>query len=250
MKKLLLLFFLGALCLNAQSQARSILGDTYTINNVSPGFIKLPFPEYREANKLSIDFRDFESNNTTKVINDAITDGSRFTTDFQFGKVDKFKKYYRMRYDAFNDQMEIKMDDDKVVLLNKETINEVRLKDGSNYSIYNYQIGNQDITGYLKVVFSGSTTTLLKKEVIKYVFRKRIESGYVGEVPPTYQRASDLYFIAHHNGTIHSFSTKKEFLNLFSTKKKALGNFIKSNHIKFSKDDSLSKLVKYLDSMN
>ncbi len=251
MKKLLFLFCIAAFSLTIQSQTRSTFANKYLgINNIPPPLHVLPSPNYREANKLSIDFRDFDSNNTTKVIDDAITTGSRFITDFQFGNIDGFNKDYRLRYDAFNDQMEIKTAEDKIVILNKETINEVRFDDGSNYTIYNYALGDKNITGYLKVIFRGSKSSLLKKEMIKYVFRKRVESGYVGEVPPAYKKSKDIYFIANHNGTVHSFRTKKDFLNLFPTKTKTLEKFIKSNTIKFSKEDSLTKLVKYLDSLD
>ena len=249
MKKLLLLFVcIACIGFEGQSQNSSSISSLYLGNNA--GFDgRSVLLDYRSFDHHSVDYRDFGTNNTTKIIDDNATAGTRFITDFQSGKVRGFKKEYILRYDAFNDQMEIKKPQNNIKLIDKRTINEVRFEDGSTYKIYSYYIGKKNLTGYLKESFKGAEVTLLKKEVIKYVFEKQAESGYHTTIPAKYQRGKDLYFIADHNGKTRSFRSKKSFLNLFPVKKKELEKFIKSNSIKFSDEVSLTTLVKYLDTI-
>ncbi len=224
MKKLILLIVLTSLSFNAQSQR---------INQVAENFIN--------------DSQNFLTNNTTRGVKDANVTGSRFITDFRFGKVIGYNKNYLLRYDAYNDQMQVKNSEDKIVIINKKTINEVTFIDGSKYKIYNYTLGGVQKIGYLKVLFSGSKSSLLKKEVIKFIPEKKAESSYESDVLATYKKANAIYFISDHNGEINSFSKKKDFLKLFPSKKKAIEKFIKTNKIKFSKEDSLIRLAKHLD---
>jgi len=227
MKKLILLLVLASFSLNGQSQR---------INQVAENFIT--------------DSNSFLTNNTTRGIKDANVTGSRFISDFQFGKVIGYEQNYLMRYDAYNDQMEVKNTEDKIVIINKKTINEVTFNDGSKYKIFNYTIDGVNKTGYLKVIFAGSKSSILKKSVIKFVPEKKAESSYDSDVPAAYKKGGDIFFIADHNGDIRSFTKKKELLKLYPSKKKALDKFMKSNKVKFSDEASLAKLGRHLDSMN
>ncbi len=243
MKKLILLLVLASISLNSQSQKSRFIPQT-------PPPITAGSIDYRNFNFHSIDYRDFELNNTTKVIEDENTLGSRFIDGFQLGKIIGYQKDYLLRYDGFSDQMEIENSEGTIGIINKETINEVNFNNGSTYRIYRYTIGEKNITGYLKVIYSGSELTLLKKEVIKYVFEKRAESSYHSDVPAAYKKADEVYFIAGHNGAINSFSKKREFLRLFPAKREVLEKFIKTNNVKFSKEDLLVKLVQHVNAMN
>ncbi len=227
MKKLIILIALVSFSLNGQSQR---------INQVAENFIN--------------DSQNFVTNNTTRGVKDVNVTGSRFITDFQFGKVIGYNQNYLMRYDAFNDQMEVKNNEDQIVIINKKTINEVTFNDGSKYKIYNYTTEGSSKTGYLKVLYAGKNSSLLKKDVIKYVPEKKAESSYDSDVPAAYKKGSAIYFIADHNGDIRSFTKKKELLKLFPAKKKAIDKFMKANRVKFSDETSLAKLGRHLDTTN
>ncbi len=250
MKKLFLLLAIILFGFSGQSQS-SIGFHNYHIQTNPQSFTSLATVsiDFRAYGFDSIDFTDFGTNNTSKLIDDNLTEGTRFINDFQPGNVIGYAKEYLLRYDAFNDQMEIKNNDGTIVLINKETINGASFKDGTTYTIYNYFLGDKNINGYLKQVIKGSTISLLKKELIKYVFPKKAESGYDNDLPATYKKGRDIYFIADHNGTIHSFTKKKEFLALFPTVKNQLEKYWKSNKIKMSDEASLVKLIQYVDAL-
>ncbi len=196
------------------------------------------------------DSQNFVTNNTTRGIKDVNVTGSRFVSDFQFGKVIGYNQNYLLRYDAYNDQMEVKNTEDKIVIINKKTINEVTFNDGSKYKIFNYTLDGASKIGYLKVIYGGSKSSLLKKEVIKYVPEKKAESTYEDDTPAAYKKSSPVYFIADHDGSIRSFTKKKELLKLFPGEKKSIEKFMKSKKVKFSNEASLASLGRHLDTMN
>ncbi len=204
----------------------------------------------RYAEAFINDSQNFVTNNTARGIKDKNATGSKYVSDFSFGKVIGYNQNYLMRYDAYNDQMEVKNTEDKVVIINKKTINEVTFNNGSKYKIYNYTLDGNSITGYLKVIYDGSKSSLLKKEVIRFIPEKKAESSYDSDVPAAYKKGSDVYFIADHNGAIRSFGKKKELLKLFPAQKKAIDKFIKANNVRFSNEVSLAKLGRHLDEMN
>lgn len=175
--------------------------------------------------------------------------GTPFTTDdFVLGTVIGYKNNYLLRYDAFNDQMQAKDNDDKVVILNKETITEVTFKDGTKYVVFEYTFDGAKKNGYLEVLLSNSSISLFKKEVIKFLPAKKAESGYDKDVPAMYKKARDRYLISNKKGEINSFSKKKDFLNFFPDKKTDIEKFIKSNKIKFTKEKDLIILIKHINS--
>ncbi len=249
MKKLLLLFACILFSFAGESQNSSSIHSLYLGNNAGYDGRSILL-DYRSFDYNSIDYRDFGTNNTTKIIDDNDTNGSRFINNFQYGKVAGFAKKYVLRYDAFNDQMEIKNAENKIYLIDKRTINKVDFENGATYKLYNYYIGKKNFTGYLKVIFKGSEVSLLKKEVIKYVFEKQAESSYHTAVPAKFKRGKDLYFVADHNGTTRSFRSKKDLLKLFPDKKTALEKFLKTNDVKFTNEDSLIALMQHLESLD
>ncbi len=239
MKKLLLCLTCLVFGFNGQSQGTNFQAG-------SPNNFR--FHSFQNTNLLGGTW--IEPATTRKIIDDSNTTGSRFTSDFQPGKVIGYNQEYLLRYDAFNDEMQIEKVDGSIAIIDKKTINQVNLGDGSIYKIFNYDVKKENITGYLKVLFTGEELSLLKKEVIAYEFEKKPESGYHDIVPAAYVKGNEIYFIADHSGEIRSFRNKKDLLNLYPTHKKSLENFMKVNNIRFSKEDSLSKLAQHLDMLN
>lgn len=176
--------------------------------------------------------------------------GSPFTTDdFVLGTIIGYEQNFLLRYDAFNDQMLAKRNDDKIVIVNHKNISEVTFKDGTLYKVFNYMLDGADKNGFLEVLLGDSTIMLLKKEIIKFSPPVKPASGYDKATPATFKKARPQYFITNKEGVVNSFDKKKDFMNHFPEKKNDIEKFIKSNKIKFTKEKDLIKLIKHLNTI-
>ena len=225
MKKLIVLVLFALISIKTYSQATLYVGENF-MNN----------------------YRNVVINTSKNSYGENIT-GSPFTTDdFVFGKVIGYKNNYLLRYDAFNEQMLAKRKDDKIFIVNKETITEVTFNDGTKYVVFDYTFDGIKKNGYLEVLMSNSAISLLKKEVIKFRPAQKPATGYDQPKPPAFVKARDRYLISNTMGEINSFNKKKDFLQLFPDKKNDIEKFIKSNKIKFTKEKDLIRLVEHINS--
>lgn len=225
MKQLTILVLLALISVNTYSQATLYVGENF-MNN----------------------YRNVVINTSKNISGENIT-GTPFTTDvFVLGKVIGYKNNYLLRYDAFNDQMLAKRKDDRVVIVNKETITEVTFNDGTKYVVFDYTFDGAKKNGYLEVLLSNSVISLFKKEVINFRPAQKPATGYDQPKPPAFKKARDRYLISNKNGEINSFIKKKDFLNFFPDKKTDIEKFIKSNKIKLTKEKDLISLIKYVNS--
>lgn len=225
MKKLIILGLFALISMNTYSQSTFYVGENF-MNN------------YRNV-KI----------NTSKNNSGENIKGTPFTTDdFVLGTVIGYKNKYLLRYNAFNDQMLAKRRDDNIVIVNKETITEVTFIDGTKYVVFDYTFDGIKMNGYLEVLLSNSTISLLKKEVINFRPAQKPATGYDQPKPPAFKKGRDRYLISNKKGEINSFNKKKDFLNFFPDTKNDIEKFIKSNKIKFTKEKDLIRLVKHINS--
>lgn len=177
------------------------------------------------------------------------TVGTPFVEDFSLAKVTGFKENYLIRYDGHKDQMQLKNFENQIIVIDKRTVSEVIFSNGSVYKVYDYNLKSEKKNGYLKKVKDNQNFSLLKKETIKFYPAKEAESSYQKDRKATYKRVDDVYLVHDiSNNSINSISKKKAFIALFPEKKSAIEKFIKSNKIKFSKEQDLIKLIDFLNS--
>jgi hypothetical protein len=179
-----------------------------------------------------------------------IITGSPFTTDdFVLGTVTGYKQKYFLRYDAYNDQIQVKDNNDQILIVNKKTINEVTFNDGTKYVVFDYTLDENNMNGYLEVLVSDSTVSLFKKDIVKFIRAQKANSGYEKAAPAGYKKGKDRYLISIKNSTIISFNKKKDLLKLFPDHKNDIEKFIKSDKIKLSKERDLVKLVNHINTI-
>ncbi|MDG5490685.1 hypothetical protein [Psychroserpens sp. SPM9] len=201
-------------------------------NLTSPGMI------------YSFDMNDNSIKGTPYIVN-----------EFMPGKIsiDEQSKIYNLRYNAFNDVIEIERSNGDLEALNKDLSNVTITftKDNKSYRAYNYidPDTNNNMKGYF-VVVSDNKKPLLVKERIVFTEKKQAKSSYDKTKPAQYKRKSDLYFTLNSSGVaVEIPSNKKDVANLFPEHSKDILNFIKSNKIKTSKQEDLVQLLNYMSTL-
>ncbi|WP_299333816.1 hypothetical protein [uncultured Psychroserpens sp.] len=191
-------------------------------------------------------------------MNDNSIIGTPYIIDkFMPGKIsaDKEGKLYSLRYNAFNDVIELKKNENEVEALNRDLVNVTITFSNSNksYRAYNYIDAKtkKGKRGYFVIASDVShKKPLLIKERVVFIEKQKAKSGYAKTKPAQYKRKSDQYYTLNESGIAIELSTKKKDLaNSFPEHSKAILDYIKSNKIKTSKQEDLVKLMDYINSL-
>jgi len=164
-------------------------------------------------------------------------------------KISILKEIHSVKYDAYNDQMEIEKDG-KVYYLPKNELNYTvtLLKDNKTYRVFTFTKSGETTTGFFNVLLKNESAFLLKKEAI--ILRKeKVESnGYNSPKPAKYLLQLSKYFVSFKNGTAIKVPTrKKQFLSLFGSYKIKMSTFIKKNKLNLKKENDLCLIFNYYD---
>ena len=162
-------------------------------------------------------------------------------------------KVFSVRYNAFNDEMEIKGENDIIYGIdkNRKDILIHFSNPKQTYQTFNYTIDNQGLLGYFVKLNFDSELLLLKKESTIYVEEKISKTTYGASKPAHFKRAQDKYFIKiGKNNAIELPKNKKEIAKLFPEFEKETLSFIKKNKIKLKNETDLLELIEYLNSLN
>ncbi len=177
--------------------------------------------------------------------------GSQYFQDsFLYAFVDDMEKPFKMRYNAFFDEMEFEREG-VVYDLDKEQYKSVNFEDlNKKYVIVDYLDGNEIKTGFLIELFGSPKVALLKSEKIIFVEGKKATSGFGIDTPPEYKPNKAEYFLKLADGSIVSApSSKNKFVQLFKGKEKEVEKFIKENRISLSDEKDLKKLTEYINTL-
>jgi uncharacterized protein with FMN-binding domain len=215
--------------------------------------ILLVFTGIINAQSVNVDIateRNLMSKSTSAKVD---ADGSPYIEDvFLSLKIDTYTDMiYTGRYNAYNDEMEVKIENGKIVALdNKNEYTVTFTNKNKIYKTYNYTTKKGVAKrGFLVVVKETEKYSLLKREHIKYQEGKQATSSYQKDKPASFKRESDTYFLKLGNKIMFLPQKKKSFLKAFPKKSSDLKSYIKKNKINLKKEEDLKKIVKYLSEL-
>ena len=149
----------------------------------------------------------------------------------------------RLRYNAFNDEIEMEADGATVALLKRDYIH---VQIGTEqYQIEKFKEKGKAKQGYFVPLNQGANRLLLRRTI---VFRegKEAESSYDDPMPARFDR-STAYFISIDSSSATSIRLrKKDVLDVFDNDPK-LQDFVKTNKLKLK---SAEEVIKVLDFLN
>ncbi|MAX71186.1 MAG: hypothetical protein CMC76_08815 [Flavobacteriaceae bacterium] len=176
-------------------------------------------------------------------------EGSPYVNDdFKMLKIDGFNVVFQGRYNAYYDEMEIKLSDDKIVSLGNNSEYVVTFNsDDKTYKTYNIS-NDKDISkrSFLVVLEETENYSILKKESVKFYSKIESRSSYQSEIPAKFKREDDQYFVKYDNKVVSLPQKKKDFLDTFPEHSSKLKSYIKDNKLKLKHEEDLVKLTQYL----
>lgn len=176
---------------------------------------------------------------------------SAFTT----AKIAPVGKVYLVRYNALMDEMEVKGAEEEDVLIISKKKSYVINQHENNVTyrvLEKIESEKENDLGYYISLEDNDNISLYKKSCKKMVKRKKGSYGNAASSVTTEFKdmRCEFYIEKAHNGhAIKLPKRKKELLALFPDKADLIKTFIKKNRIKLNKEDSLKKLIKYINTI-
>ena len=163
-------------------------------------------------------------------------------------------KIVKARYNAYDDEIEIRIDEDNIQNFNKNIKNVIItfLLDDTVYTSLKYIDSDDGLqTGYfITLTEANSKTKLYLKKEIRFVKAKPAQTGYDINKPAEFKNNNDVYFVSINGAYARELPTKKkEIVKLFPENSKVILDYIKENKIKTSRESDLINLINYINSI-
>lgn len=152
--------------------------------------------------------------------------------------------YVFIRYNAYKDEIEFKSEETLMVLPKDQQFNRIEILSPKEVLVYKTIEGNTD--GYYYELVNGKTS-LYKKMYTKFTDFKKATSPYAQDSPPIFKAQAPEFYIVAENKVIKNPRKEKEIIEVYSDKKNELKSFFKQNKIKFDEEQSLIRLVRFLN---
>jgi hypothetical protein len=199
---------------------------------------------YRNTKLASGDFKQVLESEDIKgspYLNDEFILGTVFTTSkYQFVDIP-------LRYNIYNGDLEFRTNENEILAMSTPEIIE-RVEFGEYKMVYiPYELNKKIKRGFFKVIKTGEVSLYASPQII---YQQPEEPGvYKDAKPAKFVSQPDEFYLRNKNEAAVEVSNKKEVLAFFPSHQKELEAFIKKNKIKTNKEDDLTKLVEYYNSL-
>jgi hypothetical protein len=168
-----------------------------------------------------------------------------FKTDSASVIIDNDKIYsgLTIRYNVYDDIMEIKKDDDYYGLPRESAISKFIL---GEHTFVCKSFNNKN--GYFESLLKDPKCSLYLRYSM-FLIEEQVERPYQEAVPAEFKMRTPQVFISLDNQVLVSLSSKKEFMELIPSNKEDITKFINKEKIKFNKPESIKQLVVYYNSL-
>lgn len=176
--------------------------------------------------------------------------GSEYIVEnFKSARVNHGTQAFQIRFNAHNNVMEYKKENEELILIKKDNIL-IEFSDGKTYELVSYtdRKGNEN-ESYLAVIKQTPNVSIYKLEKINYVEARPAANTYDTGSPAEYKRASDSYFLKIGNKTTELPTKQKDYDKLFPGKEAEIKAYFKSNKTNFKDDADLIKLATFLNTI-
>ncbi|MCB0460183.1 MAG: hypothetical protein KDC74_09250 [Flavobacteriaceae bacterium] len=157
---------------------------------------------------------------------------------------------YSMKYNAYQDEMEVEKDGKQFNLIKKINHKITFLNDNKIYSPYSFKENNEYKVGFFVVLLEDKKISLFLKEKVKLYDEVKPKTGYEKYQPPKLKRMDDSFYISYDSKiAVQVPKKKKEILALFSGKADDVESYAKKNKLGFNKKDDLIKICTYYSTL-
>ncbi len=167
---------------------------------------------------------------------------------FAPAKVNDYRKTHLIRFNAAQDEMEVKINGEDISILSKLEQYHVKLVDGTGleYMNLNYNSNETIKNGYfIPIKTETEDVKLFRKQIVRFTVGKAAQTSLEQDVPSKFTSQNDRFFLQLNQTTALTeipFS-KKLFLKEFN--KKDVKSFLKKEKLDIKKEEDLIKVIEF-----
>ncbi|MBF8151209.1 hypothetical protein ITJ86_14970 [Winogradskyella sp. F6397] len=223
------------------------------LRKVTVGLLFCSLFQVISAQDVNVDIateRNLMSKNISSKVN---AEGSPYI-DENFSSVriaEQNNKIYVARYNAYNGELEVKLDKGKIIALDNNSDYEVTFTlTDKKYKTKTY-ITESGVSkrGFLVVLSENENHSLFKEERIKYYEKVEATSSYQQNKPAKFKKQDDLYYIQLGDVVTIMPQKKRDLLKAFPENSKKLKSYMKTNKLNPKHEDDLIKIADYLSTL-
>jgi len=161
-------------------------------------------------------------------------------------KINDSKPYY-LRYNIYNDIIEIKEDNNTIGLIQSLNIYAIM-----NNREYHYEIFSDDNEktdeGYFILLYKSEKVNVYKRKLKEFIEEQPAKDSFRQATPASF-KDSELYYFKKGRVLILLSTKKKEFIKNFPEHKNEITSYIKTKKINLKSEKDLIQLFKYYESL-
>lgn len=172
-----------------------------------------------------------------------------FEEQFMNATISDSNNMFKVRYNAYLDEMEI-IDKDKIVFINKELQkNLISFKEnGQSFKVLKTNDAKgKEILSYFVTVETNDHISLYRKDRKKYVQG----NNYGVNRKAKFQKAKKAFYIETNNSGVAEElpRNKKAFAKLFQGKEKQILSHIEKNNLKLRKEADVAQVIRFINTL-
>ncbi|TJY34696.1 hypothetical protein [Pontimicrobium aquaticum] len=183
-------------------------------------------------------------------LRDEVLEGTSYIqNEFLLANIENYDKPVFLKYNAFQDQMEIIRD--KIYFIPKKIGLSITFKETNfTYKVFSFEVKNNNNLVFLKVLQDGLRIVLLLQEKIIFVEETKPKTGYKEYEAPRLKRIKDkLFYSKENNIALEMPKNKKDILSIFSNNLLEVKSFVKTNKLNIKNKKDLIKVVEYYNTL-
>ena len=215
--------------------------------NLTPGSYQSAYSSTLSVNSLGGDHAVFgvKSENSGRSLKyDEVAGSPYYSAEFHSAKVAENFDKVPVRYNSYKDEIEFQKEGKPWVLPKEEQYSRIEVSSPKNTLVLLQT--NDELSGYFFEITSGQNK-LYKKVKTKFNDAVPAANSYATDKAAFFKTLDPVYYIKTEKGFIKKPKKLKDILELYPAKKESFEIFVKSNNIKFNKEEDLIKLVNFMN---
>ena len=180
-------------------------------------------------------------------------EGTKYISEeFIPSKINNLDKTYPVRFDAVDNIMEFKDNDQEIKGVTPSREYRILFSDGSNRVFVSETVINEfgDLQRlFLEEIVATPSYSLYKRVRINYIPAKPAKSSYEPEIPAAFKKLSDAYYVDYADDDLDYLlqlpKTKKKIRTFFGDLGSEVLKFAKKEGLKFDSQENLIKILDY-----
>lgn len=183
--------------------------------------------------------------------NNKETKGSPYINDnFSPATIKPLNKEYLVRYNAVDDEMEVKQNSE-ILVLNKNNKNYIIDFKTKNQKAFVLENSETNVTGFYFLVEETPKVSLYRKDIKQFQQGRKASHSSLEDTPSKYINKDSKYYLKIDNEGYVVYeipSSRKKFIKFFKEENQdKIKKLIRNNKIKLSKEEDLKRLIHLLN---